>query len=557
MELAHYYTNEELEKLLKSWQDTYPALVRLETLGASYEKRPIWIITLTNQNKGSDLDKPALWIDGNIHATEISGSTAALAVANELLSKYGTDDRITRLMDTTSFYIVPRLNPDGAEQAMAPIPAFIRSGVRPYPLEEREEGLHQQDIDKDGRILQMRIPDPNGDWKVSTIDPRLMEKRGMDEEGGQYYRLLPEGMIESFDGFQIRLARPYQGLDFNRNFPFDWRPEDEQSGAGPYPASEPEIRAVLEFIHGHHNINIAMTFHTFSRVILRPYSNKSDDEIPYQDLQVYKKIGERGMQLTGYRCVSTFHDFRYHPKEITTGAFDDWIYDHLGIYAFTIELWDLPTEAGIKDRKVIEWWKDHPHQEDVQILKWADEHVGESAYINWYPYRHPQLGDIELGGWNAMYTWRNPPPQFLANEVNRHIPFMLSVAEMMPKISIHKLDVIPLPDGIYHLVLSVENTGFLPTYTSEKGKQRQATFPVKAELELPAGAVLLTGKEKVDLGFLEGRSNKLDSGAIFAASPTDNRAKTEWMIKAAPGTVIRIVIKSERAGTIRKEISLI
>jgi murein tripeptide amidase MpaA len=174
--------------------------------------------------------------------------------------------------------------------------------------------LHVQDINQDGKILQMRILDPNGDWKISTLDQRLMEKRGPDEHDGVYYRLLSEGLLEDFDGYIIKEARTPEGLDFNRNFPFQWRTEGEQHGAGPYPASEPEIRALVDFISRHPNINIALTFHTFSRVILRPYSTKSDDDIIPEDLWVFKKMGEIGTRASGYRCVSTFHDFKYHPS---------------------------------------------------------------------------------------------------------------------------------------------------------------------------------------------------------------------------------------------------
>ncbi len=97
-----------------------------------------------------------------------------------------------------------------------------------------------------------------------------------------------------------------KGLDFNRNFPFEWRAEGDQHGAGPYPTSEPEIRALVDFIVKHPNINIAITFHTFSRVILRPYSTKSDDDMNAEDLWVFKKIGELGTKLTGYRCCLYF-----------------------------------------------------------------------------------------------------------------------------------------------------------------------------------------------------------------------------------------------------------
>ena len=364
MKFDRYFKNNDLADLIQTWAKQFPDLITVSQIGSSYEKRPIWLLILTNKHTGSDSDKPALWVDANIHATEISGTTTVLNFIQHLLDQYSLDPEIENLVDTCSFYFVPRINPDGAELAMSPTPKYIRSGVRPYPWLERDDGLYPEDMDGDGRILQMRIPDPNGDWKISSLDPRLLEKRHLDEQGGNYYRLMPEGKIENFDGFIIKSAPPLQGLDFNRNFPFEWRPESEQSGAGPFPTSEPEIKALIDFLIAHPNINLAITFHTYSRVILRPYSTKADDQMETDDLWVFKKIGEIGTKLTGYRCVSTFHEFKYHPKEVTTGAFDDWIFDHLGIFCYTIELWDLPTEAGIKDRDFIEWGRDHPHQDD-------------------------------------------------------------------------------------------------------------------------------------------------------------------------------------------------
>lgn len=556
MDFNHYFTNEELEALLKGWAERYPQIAGLRSIGESYEKRPIWLLTLTNQASGPDREKPAVWIDANIHATEVTGTTAALHLAHTLLQGYGQDAQVTRLLEQGVYYIVPRVNPDGAALALADRPRYIRSGVRPYPWLEKDEGLHEQDVDGDGRILQMRLVDPNGDWKVSELDPRLMQKRAPHEHGGTYYRLLPEGLLEDFDGFLIREARQPEGLDFNRNFPFEWRTEGQQQGAGPYPTSEPEIRALVEFISNHPNINIAVTFHTFSRVILRCYSTKSDDEMETQDLWVYKKIGEIGSQLTGYRCVSTFHDFKYHPKEVTTGAFDDWMFDHLGAYAFTIELWDLADEAGIKERKYIEWHREHPHEQDLQILQWADEHAGPGAYVKWYAFEHPQLGPVELGGWNLMYTWRNPPPTHAAAEAERNTPFALALGDLLPRLTLHTLQVRPLGDGTYHLNLVVENAGFLPTCTSVQGKNRKAVRPVRAEVELPEGVSLVDGRRRVELGHLEGRSNKLDVTSIWTDGNTDHRARTEWTLRGQPGAVVQVHVLSERAGSLHRQVVL-
>jgi murein tripeptide amidase MpaA len=549
MDFDQYLTNETLEDLLNDWAKRYPKLVNLQTIGTSYEKRPLWLLILTNQETGPDLNKPAVWLDANIHATEITGTTTAMTVANALLSGYGQEEQPTRLLDTCTYYIMPRVNPDGAALALAEKPRYVRSGVRSYPWDELADGLHEEDMDGDGRILQMRIPDPSGDWKVSSQDPRLMEKRSLAEQGGQYYRLLPEGRIKNYDGALIEIAPDPAGLDFNRNFPFEWRPENEQSGAGPYPTSEPEIRALADFIAAHPNINLAITYHTFSRVILRPFSTRPDDDMETDDLWVLKKIGALGTESTGYRCVSTFHDFKYHPKETTSGAFDDWMYDHFGAYAFTIELWDLPTEAGIKDRKFIEWFRDHPHEEDVQILKWTDEKVGPQAYVDWYLFNHPQLGPVELGGWHNMYTWRNPPQAFLAAEAARNVPFALAVGDLLPHLQIRSLDVTALDEERFRLVVVVENSGFLPSYTSQQAKKRKAARPVRLELELPDGGMLLTGKNRVELSHLEGRSNKLEQFALWGTAGTDNRARYEWVVKAPQRSTLKLQVLSERAGS--------
>jgi murein tripeptide amidase MpaA len=555
MQFNRYFTNQEIETLLMEWSEIYPNLVGIASIGKSYEGHPLWLLTLTNLETGSDLDKPAIWIDGNIHATEIAAATTSLYIAYSLLTGYGNDDRITRLLDTSTFYILPRANPDGAAQAMAPSPHYLRSGVRPYPWDEKDEGLHPQDIDGDGRIVQMRIEDPTGDWKISTLDARLMEKRAPDEHGGVYYRMLTEGLLEDFDGYIIKEARPVEGLDFNRNFPFEWRPEGDQGGAGPYPTSEPEIKAMVDFIAAHSNINAAITYHTFSGVILRPYSTKGDEEMETEDLWVFQKIGVIAKRVTGYDSVSTFHDFKYHPKEVSTGAFDDWIFDQLGAYSFTVELWDLPTKAGVEDRKWVEWFRIHPHEDDLKILHWVDKHAEEDAYLNWYLFEHPQLGKVELGGFNQMYTWRNPPPAYMGEEAARNLPFVLSLADMLPRLALHTLEIKAISENNFHINLVVENTGFLPTYTSMQGKKRKAIRPVRAEIELPREALLINGKRRVELGHLEGRSNKMDV-SIYSTTPTDNRARVEWVVKASPGTVIYVKVTSERAGGITKQVSL-
>jgi hypothetical protein len=133
---------------------------------------------------------------------------------------------------------------------------------------------------------------------------------------------------------------------------------------------------------------------------------------------------------------------------------------------------------------------------------------------------------------------------------------MLALGEMLPHLVIHTLSVKKIGEGKYHINLVVENTGFLPTYTSQQSKSRQASRPVRVELEWPEGVVLTSGKRRETIGHLEGRSNKLDVGGMNTESPTDNRARLEWVIQALPGTRIVLKILSERAGVITRELTL-
>jgi murein tripeptide amidase MpaA len=555
MDFNTYFKNDELEATIKNWEKKYHSLLKVEEIGKSFEGRAIWILIITNQETGPDIEKPAVWIDANIHASEIAGTTTSLSLVYKLLSAYGKEESITQIMDSSVYYVVPRVNPDGAELAMVDIPQFVRSGVRPYPYQDKQEGLHSKDIDEDGRILTMRIKDPNGDWKISSLDSRLMERRQPDDVDGEFYRLLPEGYMEDFDGYMISMAQPHRSLDFNRNFPLEWRPESDQRGAGPYPTSEVEIKSIVDFIIDHPNINAAITYHTYSGAILRPPSIHTEDEMDANDLWVYKAIGKRGTELVGYPCISVYHEFRYHPKQVISGVFHEWMYSHLGIYAFTVELWDIISKAGIKDRKFIDWLRDHPHEEDLQILNWADENIGEDAYVKWYEFQHPQLGKVELGGWNNMYTWRNPPHELMGKEAELNVGFALSLGRMLPHLDINTMEINRVSEDTYTINLVIDNTGFFSTFTSNQGKKRKVMRPVRVELELPDGVELLNGREKTDLGHLEGRSNKI--GSIFTiASPTDNRGRLEWTLRANAGAKLFIHVVSERAGSVHKEIVL-
>jgi murein tripeptide amidase MpaA len=550
-----YYRYDDLSAILKGFAEAYPHLVRLESIGQSYQGRDVWLATVTRFESGEDEDKPAVWVDGNIHASEVSPSTACLYLIHRLVTGYGEDAEVTRCLDTRAFYICPRVNPDGAEWALADEPKIIRSSTRPYPYDEEPiGGLIEQDMDGDGRMLSMRLPDPNGAWKISAKDPRLMVRRDPAETGGAYYRLLPEGRIEDYDGVTIEIQPKKERLDLNRNFPFAWRQEYEQKGAGPYPTSEPEVRNLAHFIGGHPNITAAVAFHTYSGALLRPYDDRPDEKFPAEDLWTYGKIGEKGTALTGYPAVSVYHDFRYHPNQVITGGFDTWMYDHMGILAWTVEIWSPQRQAGIEEYKFIEWYREHPIEDDLKMLKWSDEVLGGKGYVDWYPFEHPQLGQVELGGWDAMYAFRNPPPQFLEREIAPFADWLIWQSLVSPRLALYEASCKPLGDGSYRVRAVVHNTGWLPSYVTKKATEKKLVRGVVCEIELPEGATLEAGKPREELGQLEGRAYK--PAMPGADDATEDRAKVEWVVHAPHGGTATVTARHPRAGKVVAELSL-
>lgn len=552
-----YYRYEDLTHILHAYAEEFPQLVSIESIGKSYEGRDIWLMRVTCFATGSDREKPALWVDGNIHATELAPSSACLYLLQTLVAAYGTHPDITRCLDTRTFYICPRVNPDGAELALADKPKFVRSSTRPYPYdEERSDGLVSEDIDGDRRILSMRIPDANGAWKICPTEPRLLVRREPTETGGQYYRLLPEGRIEDYDGVQIHIQPPKEGLDLNRNFPSLWRQESEQAGAGSYPTSETEVRSLVQFITSHLNITGAVAFHTFSGVLIRPYGHVSDDEFPVNDLRTYHRIGEKGTELTEYPAISAFHEFRYDPKEVITGTFDDWAYEQKGLFAWTVEVWSPQRQAGITEYKYIDWYREHLWEDDLKLLRWSDEKLAGKGYIDWYSFDHPQLGQVELGGWDAMYAWSNPPPEFLEKEIARFPDWLVWHLLISPCLEIYEASVRSLGDDTYRVRLVVHNTGWLPTYVTQKALEKKLVRGCICEIELPVGATLETGKPREELGQLEGRAYKPSAPTRRQGDSTQDRAKLEWVVRAPQGSTVKLLAGHERAGVVRTEVTL-
>jgi murein tripeptide amidase MpaA len=551
-----YYRYAELTELLHRWAAEYPALLSIESIGASLQGRDIWALTLTDRAAGPPNEKPAYFIDANIHADEVTGVATVLWLLNHVLTGAGTNPEIDRLLAGTTLYLVPAINVDGMELGLQDSEPDLRSSPRPFPHAEQQPGLVEKDIDGDGTVLTMRIKDPAGPWKRSAHDPRIMAKRGPDDYGDDYYFLLPEGEILGWDGGAVPIAPALYGIDANRNFPGDWAPHWIQEGAGAYPLSEPETRALAEFLLAHPNIHGSQHFHTFSGCILRPPTSRPTADMPALDRAIYEALGKMGEEETGYPCIGIHDEFAYDPKKPFHGGLIDWVYEQLGMIPFSTELWSLAGKAGIEVTDFIDFFRNRPDAVDAAMLRVLDEQLDGEGFRDWTPFDHPQLGPVEIGGWNRTFTWTNPPGPMLEEVTSGNARFVLRAAGTGPMLEIRDATAEALGDGLYKVSAVVHNTGFLPTYVTQTAREAGVTKPVKVALTLAADGALISGQPEHEPGHLEGRANLHGALLWNDTYPILNRARAEWVVRQPAGTAVTITASAAKAGVARAEVTL-
>jgi murein tripeptide amidase MpaA len=551
----HILRHDELTKLLEQWAEARPELVTLESLGKTPGGREMWFLTLTSRATGPAAEKPALLVDGNMHATEWAGGVAALHFVHKLLDGYGRDERVTRLLDTRAVYVLPRMTPDGVDATLDQ-GRFIRSVDRPWPP-ATEPGIIHRDVDGDGRSLFMRFRDPNGPWKAYERDARLMVPREPDEAGGEYWRVLPEGMIEGYDGVTIADEPEHEALDFGANFPSD----ADRSGsptAGPYPTSEPEIAAYVAAIAQRPNIVAHVTCHTFGGLVLTPPVNVGE-HVPDADKRVFEALAGRAAALTGYRAIS-YLDLRSVDRETQIPSAFGWLYNQRGIYSFITEFWNPLRATGIDlgDSTESAWlWGFHPVEDELKLLRWSDEALDGDGFVAWRNFDHPQLGSVEIGGFDLIRYWYNVPFDRLEKEVAPHSEWLVHLGLTTPRLTIRSFTAEPVGENLWRLRLVVENSGWLPTNGSQQALDQKIVGGVSAELKLPARARLVEGKSSQELGQFAGRTEQRSTASWWGYTPgTPDRAVADWVVAAPPGTTFSARASHERAGSARSEVVL-
>ena len=625
-DFTRYHTYQELSAALNAAVTAHPDLAKLVSIGKTKEGRDIWAVEIANP-KGTPVDsRPALLIAANFEGDHVIGSELAFYTIDFLLNAYPADAAVKQRLENSVIYVVPRVNPDGAEQMFAPVKALRRSNATPFDADNdaRTDEDGPEDLNKDGVITVMRAKDPKGSYMISPDDPRLMKRAdpAKGESGG--WALYTEGIDNDGDGF-LNEDGP-GGVDINRNFMHQYPYFGPD--AGRYMVSEAETRALLEYVLKHRNIAAILTFGESDNLVaaagragaaaginLIDFAERSNagarrvgtvaemgggfgrgggrgmfggeggpggrgaqaptagrggagvqpaTTVNAADVEYLTAISAKYRELTGLRSTGY--------TRAPAGAFFEYGYFQYGVPSFSTPGWGLPggarapgpgggapggdasarpaalpagaaagmaggqgqrgggrgagggAGAGGESDAV-------PEGIDLRLLQWMDSEKID-GFVNWTAFKHPTLGDVEIGGFRP-YVTVNPPPAKIADLGAGHAKFVVYLTSLFPKIKIAKTEATALGGGLYRIKADVENTGYLPTALAQ-GLAARSVKPIMVQLGVPPETII-TGSEKTSF--------------IPALAGSGTRQSYEWVIKGKPGSSITLKAVSQKSGT--------
>jgi len=565
-----YHDSGQTSKILTALAGRHPDLLKLEVIGKSGQKKEIQVAVVTDHGAGRPEEKPGIFVDGNIHGNERIGGEAALYLIHALLTRRQEDALVDELLRTRTFYVIPKANPDAAD-------AWVRGILKPEDQDgdgkEDEDG--PEDVDGNGLVTSMRIADPEGNFVPDLEDARLMVRydslsvKERKRYRGLRYRVLTEGIDNDDDG-EVNEDGPDWEIDPNRDFPADlkmerkYRKKYARGGAtrtqgrpskigrkndeeGEFLRSV-EVQALVKFLQGKPNIALAFSFHSYGNVLFRPFGYMPDRPvIPKDDLKRLEDIGAAFARITGFKGFGA----PYLGERQVVGGLHDYTYWMLGYPGYTLEIWGVPgvardwADRGRRRDRNQDRGRDRRNRRRGEtaasarkMLQYVDQEKIEDAYVEWKPYDHPTLGQVEIGGlWQPGRFRYNPPPSRIQKVVEPFVRFTLESARMTPLVRVTHLEVKVSKTRVRTVNAEVMNVGAAPT-AWRLAEKRKLAKSARVCLTLPQGARLSSGRLERDIGALKpGQSERL-----------------RWTIVAPEGTdptVASVAVISEKGGVHR------
>lgn len=548
-------------------------------IGESRLGRPLHI-TRVHASGAADSQRPSVLIVAGIDPRHAGSTEVAAAVADRLAIDHAP------ALERGDVYVLSRLNPDGFEQlgADAPLRAgSARNRAVPGAIDADRDGRSNEDppadLDGDGRILQMRIRNPapglglRSEYVAEAGDPRILRPADAAKSERPIYALLAESRDADGDGLYGEDG--FDGVQLDRNFPYHW-PEFRDE-AGRFPMSEPETRALADWLLAHDNVVAVLAYAPSDNLVNIPPGDKKDetgaapagDHILKEDRPLWERVGARFKEIT-------------HQKEAPTGenagTLQGWAYAQLGLWSFSTPVWvrpdqcadaiqkpgpdaganaspgrqgasdvPSPSEPSPKEPPAAE---PHPpassptpakvDSEDGKWIAYSDSLVAAGkpgGFVPWKSFRHPQLGEVEIGGWVPGFRQAIPVDDIprLAGE---QAAFVADLLNRLPRLAVIGPRIERLGETIWRISVEAVNEGELPTRT-RMGVQVRRLPPTRWVIEID-GSPLLAGDRAQ-------KSDAIPGGGSLSAS---------WTINANAGETVKLALRSPECGDREIEVRL-
>ena len=539
--LDHASLQQGIERLVQQHGDQVQQMT-IATSRAGREVSALRITSGTDPMPGT----PAILVVAGLDGPRAYTSSLALQHAQELAAGYGKVEEVTGLLDTTTVYVVPRLDPDGCEARFAtPLAEVLGTG---HGFDDDRDGRQGEDgpadVNGDGFVSWMRVPDPEGTWVADPNDPRALREadRAKGERGT--WKLLPEGL--DGDGDEEVAEDPERDAVVNRNFPRHWKEHDPASGL--YPTHEPVAEGMVNFLLEAKDIALVVTYGEQGNLVEKP--EKQGDDGPSRrgdvktgvyesDLPLYEELGERYREATENETKGLGEQH---------GSLQGFLYHHRGLLCLDVDPWSMPLDAEPPEEQAEETDdesgaaeetnSEEPDEEelpdpsdDARRLVWVDRNAAD-AYLPWPPFDHPQLGPVEIGGWRP-YARVEPPASELDGLAESHFAFLLQLGALLPRLEWTEATGAALGGGLVEVRATLENAALLPQQT-RAGIRSRTVRPARVRLVLPEGAELLGGEPQILVRNLAG---------------TGGRRELRWLVGGVDDpTRIQVSFDTDNAG---------
>lgn len=521
-----------------------------EKIGRSIEGRPLTAYRVHGGPNGQA--RATVVVIAGLDGRHTAGTRIAIGIMKEVLVA-GVD--ATARADLV---IIPCANPDGMARFMSRRPRTddgtnAASRVTSREDDDRDRRIDEDapsDLDGDGVIAQMRVKRPRAGLVPGLVATEVPEAddarltRRADAAKGELgeYALLPEG--SDVDGDGLVAEDGPRGVELDANFPYHW--PEYRGEAGPAPLSEPESRAIAEWLLAHPEVVAIVEFAPNDNLVRVPEAGKMDStgQAPISgavlddDKPLYEWASnafKEATAITGVGGVTRSFD----------GSLQGWTYAQLGVAAFVTPGWVRPDlckrdepkgegenaerpagdKAATSDKKV-------PDTEDGKWLALSDARVAAglpAGFLDWKPFEHPQLGPVEIGGWVPGFKLDVPEVGLARAKVDQ-AAFIRRLLAAAPVLEAATPRVERLGERVWKIGVSATNTGTMATRTA-MGVRCRRLPPTRWEIDVPPERLIAGRKSQAEASIAPG-------GQISA----------EWIVTGEPGSAVPIRLLSPETG---------